>query len=591
MTQAFVYLLLHTLKNRLIAQAKRLRQPRYLISALIGVAYFYGVAGRHWVRGFHMASGPSEFRIPPELMEMVGTLFVLGSILIAWCGPTPVSPLAYTEAEIQYLFPAPIGRRGLVRWKILRGQVGVLISVSIFTLIAAPRIAPGGRAIFFAGAWLAFATMQLHLIGIRMTLHGLKKRGLPWSLRAGTALAVFVVVVAGAAYWAVKIAGPPPAVPGFGRQPIELLGGYVGRILDTWPAWIPAAPARLLVRPILAPDFLSFLLRLPAALAILAANYVWVMRSGVALEEGAAEAARHLAESRAAAMGQGRHRRARRIRVTRAPFVLTPLGRPEIAMFWKNLIAAFRTVGGVRALALAIGGTLGMGVLFVNLTHSSGLGTVLGSWCAMLAAMLLVMGPAMIRCDLRIDLQHIDLLKSYPISGRSLLLGSLMTPFIILTAVEWMLLAACVAFIPGSRLAQITLIGSPAILALTAAILAPAMIATATLVQNAGFLLVPGWVSLGMARTTGVERMGQGLLTSIGHLLALAVGFLPAALVFLVTWFVGSAFLGSAVVLPFSALLAAFVLAAECVLLALMLGRWVDRLDPSREFDTLTRQE
>ena len=71
----------------------------------------------------------------------------------------------------------------------------------------------------------------------------------------------------------------------------------------------------------------------------------------------------------------------------------------------------------------------------------------------------------------------------------------------------------------------------------------------------------------------------------------MAVGFLPAAIIFGVTWFISSGFLGSVIALPLSALLAAIVLCSECLLGILLLGAWIDRLDPSREFDTLARQE
>ena len=592
MTRAFLFLWRRTFKNRLLAQARRLRRPRYLISAVIGVAYFYGLAGRYWIKGIrHMAAESPAFAVPPELLEMIGAIFVLGSVLVAWCGPTPVSPLAYTEAEIQHLFPAPITRRGLVRWKVLKGQIGVLVSVLIFTVIAAPRIARGGRTIFLVGAWIAFATMQLHLIGIRMALHGLKRRGLAWGLRASIAVLVSSLAVACAGYWAFRVVGPPPAMTGEGVRQLDLFADYLGRILGTGPAWLLTWPGRLLVRPMLAPHITGFLLSLPAALALLVLNHLWVMRSGVALEEGAVEAARHLAETKSA-MGQGRLRRARRIRVTKPPFTLTPMGHPEIALLWKNLIAAFRTVGGARSLALVVGGTLGLSALILNLTRQTELAAVIGAMCAMLAGILLMVGPALIRCDFRQDLQHIDLLKSYPLSGLSLLVGSLLTPIIILTVVEWMLLAAFAAIVPvAAGLENLTWSGGPAVLALTGAILAPSMIATATLIQNAGFLIVPGWVALGAGRTTGVERIGQGLLTSIGQITAMAVGFIPAALVFGVSWFVGSGFMGSVIALPLSAFLAALVLAAECFIGALLLGAWLDRLDPSREFDTLARQE
>jgi hypothetical protein len=48
-------------------------------------------------------------------------------------------------------------------------------------------------------------------------------------------------------------------------------------------------------------------------------------------------------------------------------------------------------------------------------------------------------------------------------------------------------------------------------------------------IQNLAALALPGWVSLGMDRRKGAAAFGQGMLTGIAHLLALAVGALPAA--------------------------------------------------------------
>ena len=121
------------------------------------------------------------------------------------------------------------------------------------------------------------------------------------------------------------------------------------------------------------------------------------------------------------------------------------------------------------------------------------------------------------------------------------------------------------------------------------AILAVPMTGVATLIQNAGFLLVPAWVSLGTARSWGVERIGQGIFTTLGLILVMAFSLLPAALIFAVTWLLSSAYLGNSMSLPVSALPAAAALAAECWLGVELLGAYLDRFDPSRELDSLTR--
>ena len=90
----------------------------------------------------------------------------------------------------------------------------------------------------------------------------------------------------------------------------------------------PALAFRALVAPAVGVG--GRLLAAAAALAILAANYVWVLRSDAAFEEAsAAHAEKRASESRRPG---GRQRRGR------TPFTLAAAGPPETAVLWKNLI-------------------------------------------------------------------------------------------------------------------------------------------------------------------------------------------------------------------------------------------------------------
>jgi len=587
--KAFLYLSSRSLKNRLLAQIRRLRRPKYLLFASIGVGYFYMVAGRHWMRGMHFAGQVDRHAPPMILIEIAGALFVLGCIVVAWCSPSPVSALTFTEAEIHYLFPAPVARRSLVKWKLLRGQLGVLISVLIFTAVSGPYLAGGSRLLFMAGAWVAFATMQFLLTGIRMARHRLQLRGIGWLTRTAVTLGALIAVVGFCFWWAAGHVGPPD----FERLTrMEGEGGfqnYVARLFDAGPVWGATIPARLLLRPALAGGLTSFLLSLPLALSMLLASYLWVVRSGVVLEEGALVAARRMEESKRS-FTQGRMGRARRIRATPAPFRLAPIGRPEVALVWKNLISVLRNAGGMQTFFWIVAACMIPSVV-VTILQGRGMervAQVLGMLCAMFAAILLVVGPSMVRSEFRRDLVQIDLLKSFPIRGRSILLGTLLAPVLMLTLIEWGLLGgfAFLAVSPTEGPAVLRL--APPSLALTGALLALPMNLVAALIHNAALLLVPGWVTFGATRTTGVERMGQGMVTTLGFLLVMVVVFVPAALVFGLTWFFVSAFIGNVAAIPLSALPAMLVLASEAWMGIALLGAYLDRFDPSREFDSLS---
>ncbi|HZI93747.1 MAG TPA: hypothetical protein VFE84_05860 [Patescibacteria group bacterium] len=590
MTGAFLFLTLCSFRNRILSQLRRLKRPRYLFSAVIGGVYFYFVAGRHWINGMRFAGQAGRAMLPVGLLEVVASVLVLGSIVVSWCAPSPVSPLTFSEAEIQYLFPAPVSRRSLVKWKLMRGQLGVLFSIVIFTAVSGPYFARGNRVLFLAGAWILFATMQFHLTGIRMARHNLQRRGIGWATRTAITSFLAVSAVGLCILWAAKNVGPPDPATIKNLAGQGSVSDYVGRLFGAGPAWLLTWPARLIIRPALASDAAGFLLAIPAALALLLVNYAWVLRAGVVLEEGALAAARRLEESREAHL-RGRLGRTRKVRAVPAPFALAPTGRPEVALIWKNMIAALRGIGGMPTFLWLMAACM-VPALVSMVARGHGLDVVFqiaGTLCGISAIALLLVGPSILRCDFRQDLQHIDLLKTYPLRGYSLVMGTLLAPVMLLTIIQYVLFA-CFAILNTSSFGEFLPTRSgPAALAVAGAIVALPMNMVAALIQNAALLLIPGWVSLGPVRTSGPERIGQGMITTLGFLLVMAVSVIPAAAVFALTFFVLSKFLGNTGALPVSALPAAAVILAEAWIGLLILGAFLDRFDPSRELDSLTR--
>ncbi len=56
MIAALFYLQYHSFRNRLVRRFKRLKQPKYLVGAIVGGLYFYFYFFRYLFRGF---SGPA----------------------------------------------------------------------------------------------------------------------------------------------------------------------------------------------------------------------------------------------------------------------------------------------------------------------------------------------------------------------------------------------------------------------------------------------------------------------------------------------------------------------------------------------------
>ena len=113
MLTALFYLQYHSIKNRLVGRLTRLKQPKYLFGAIVGGIYFYSYFFRHFVGRrqrnpfFAAAMSPQD----ALLVESLAALVLLILVLAAWLFPHQRAALSFTEAEVAFLFPAPISRR------------------------------------------------------------------------------------------------------------------------------------------------------------------------------------------------------------------------------------------------------------------------------------------------------------------------------------------------------------------------------------------------------------------------------------------------------------------------------------------------
>ena len=227
---------------------------------------------------------------------------------------------------------------------------------------------------------------------------------------------------------------------------------------------------------------------------------------------------------------------------------------------------------------LAVG--IGLAVVFSRKGGSGIMPTMVASMAMTFAAIMTLMGPVLVRDDLRSDLLQIDLLKTYPVSGWRMVLGQVLAPAAVIAAFQWVLILVAALIMPG----QGRFLSSPAQrmeLALTAAFLLPCFSLMGVLIHNAAALLWPGWVELGKMNRQGVEAIGQRIITMLGAMIALVLSLVPAGIVFAAVFLSGSWLIGMAI-LPVAALAAALALLAESAFAIAWLGRLYDRFDPSR---------
>jgi hypothetical protein len=193
--------------------------------------------------------------------------------------------------------------------------------------------------------------------------------------------------------------------------------------------------------------------------------------------------------------------------------------------------------------------------------------------CLFIAFLALVVGPQLLRGDLRQDLTALDVLKMWPIRGAALVRGEILAPALVLTTV--IVLALITAALAGPPLDE----DAPNrwLLLLAALSVAPGLVLSQLLVQNGLAVAFPAWVQLGN-RHGGFDAVGQQILVMVVVVLALVAAVVPAAAV---------AAIGAGVVYLFTGTIPVFVpgalaglaLLVEAYAASEVIGAMLDRSD------------
>jgi hypothetical protein len=186
LVQALTYLQLVSFANNLKVRLRRLKQPKYLVGALVGGAYVSLYLGNTLLWRFRTGGRAREsgwFADAGELITSLAAVGVLFWMLTEWIFPAKRAALQFTETELAFLLPAPMTRRMLIQFKLLKSQIPLLFTSGLFTLIGGA----GGSGWLYRwiGWWFVLFTLNLHGIGASFVLTRLWDRGLtPWPRRA-----------------------------------------------------------------------------------------------------------------------------------------------------------------------------------------------------------------------------------------------------------------------------------------------------------------------------------------------------------------------------------------------------------------------
>ncbi len=569
-----------SLRGRIVRSLRLLRQPKYLIGSIAGALWMLAWVGRPLMRTRIRTIGPDM--LPDEyrpIAHLGAALLVTLAIVLPWLWPWGAPGLRLRESELTLLLQAPLTRRQVIGYGLLKAGLGTLVSAALLSFL----LGRGGlgRLILFAGVLSLFTLWGLNgkwrsmfLLAQREHPRATRRRAILTAV-CGTYLATLVLLV---------VRSAPQLLAG----DFALASSHLLRTL--------LLPGRLLTAPFFANGSGAALLAaLPIAL-LAAVQLELVLRNRAPFEDSSLEWAKEHEARRTAGRRSARPRGS----LSRGwqVFDLAGPGRPEVAILWKNLMRVSR-LPLTRAIAGALLLLLGL-VLFAWIVpvYPAIYGTIVIAGLVTAGAAPLFAGMSW-HNDLRTELLHLELVRTWPVAPVRLVLAEVASPALLSTLVGLFGIGLALAGYVGEQITsgrgesiipdKITLgvsTTSLVLLALTSFVplLAGAAFATSAL-QNVATLFVPAWMIHTADSQRGIAAFGRNLIVGTAMFFGLFLALLPSAalvgLAMLVQRFAGIPW--TAWAFPVWGLLAAgplFVLGGMLVLFGGQM--WTD-LDPSAE--------
>jgi hypothetical protein len=417
-----------------------------------------------------------------------------------------------------------------------------------------------GRLRTALGMWVFLMICHVYFTGVTLARSRLRAAA-PGLRRAawaplGVMLAALAVVVIGVVQetWVTPVTTL--------REALVVLG----RASTHWLPHVVLMPFVAAVRPLLANSGVEFARALPAAIALYAAIVFWVLRTDEAFDAAAEQIVERQSDQPVARSAY----RARPIGWT-----LGLAGPPETAFVWKAALQTFRIVD--RRVLMRFMLILLWIVLVVVLVPSArGFGQMLGVFAAIGSGFATLMAPQILRLDLRQDLQHLELLKTWPVRAGAVVRGEIIWPAAVITVIAWTL-AALALFFSAAVFARTGIAWRMAV-GLAAMILMPPLVFAQYTIHNATALLFPAWVTVGSGRPRGVDAMGQRLILLGGTWLMLVVSLVPGVVGGAIVWGLLYPLAGPWVLVP-AALVCGAIVGVEVVLATEAMGPAYERLD------------
>jgi len=338
--------------------------------------------------------------------------FCLGNLVTSFAE----TAVAFTPAEVDFLFSGPFSRRNLLFYKIARSALGTLLTTIILAIIFM-RFSVSFPAAC-VGVWLTVQFMQLFAMVMVMLGQSVGQR----LYGAGRQAIALVVVLLGVIALVSSRGGA--LADGPARLMQEMQSTLAGKVL--------LAPFSVFARTIAAASLAALVKWGALALLIDLVMLVLVM----ALDANYLEASAAASQRRYRRLYRGRRGTVVAMGATAAKLRLPSLpfwcGIGPVA--WRQLLGAMRSARGTFVMMAII--IVGFAALIVK--HQPGHG---GAVDVRIGAAIWInlFFVSLLRFDFRDDLDRLDLLRSLPIHPWAVVVGELVAPVLVLLAVQTVL--------------------------------------------------------------------------------------------------------------------------------------------------------
>jgi len=490
----------------------------------------------------------------PERVRDLAPLIMLGvTLMMSFLSASRA--VAFSPAEVDFLFPAPFTRRRLLLYKISFSALGALVLALLLSIWQSQN------ASMWVGAFLGMLFMLVFAQATAIVVTMLRQAALDPRSSAATRAGLVIIVVAVLA-GVVELGGPMV------RDGVLWSREALGYVRESVFARAVLAPFDVLTMVFTAERFWPDLVVWTAASAGMVVLVVLIalrldeyfMETSLAASRKAQAAMTELRSGGMMMRGSGKSARWR--------VGMLPRWGGAGTIAWRQLTNVVRNFRGMMVFFGILAVAIGPAVYGLTQASEGGEGSVARAVVGVAGVWFLFVLPAMLRFDFRSEVDQMDVLKSLPIGPTAVTVGEILAPTMVLTVLVGLLLGMWAVLVESMR--GPTLAVLPFLVPVNLMVMA---------IENMMFLMMP--TRMASATPGDMQKIGREMVVMFGKLGLLGAGLGASAAA------AGLAYgLGRLVFAPSGSLVVAGV-AAWCVLAAgayvviRLAARLYGRFDPS----------